>query len=109
MDERLERYAELCVRVGANVQEGQELYIQGQIEHAPLVRALSRQAYLAGASYVNALYRDEHVRRAMIELRPDTAFTSAPGWVKSAFESSDGHAFIATTGDPEPELLADLD
>jgi aminopeptidase len=109
MDDRLDRYAELVVRVGANVQEGQELFIQGLVEHAPLVRALTRQGYRAGASYVNVLYRDGHVRRAMIELGPDEALTYSPPWIKTAFESSGGQAFIATTGDPEPELLADLD
>jgi aminopeptidase len=109
VDERLERYAELCVRVGANLQEGQELFIQGIVEHAPLIRALTRQAYRAGASYVNVLYRDQHVRRAMIEFGPDSALTYSPEWAKVAMESSGGQAFIATTGDPEPELLADLD
>ena len=109
VDERLERYAELTIRVGTNVQPGQELFIQAFVEHAPLVRALSRQAYRAGASYVNVLYRDQHVRRAMIELGPDEALTHSPEWMKVAIESSGSHAFIATTGDPEPELLADLD
>jgi aminopeptidase len=109
VDERLERYAELCVRVGANLREGQELFIQGLVEHAPLIRALTRQAYRAGASYVNVLYRDEYVRRAMIELGPDEALTYSPEWVKAAMEASAGQALIATTGDPEPELLADLD
>ena len=68
-----------------------------------------RQAYRAGASYVNVLYRDQHVRRAMIELGPEEALTYAPEWMKVAIESSGGQAFIATAGDPEPELLADLD
>jgi aminopeptidase len=109
VDARLERYAELTVRVGANVQKGQEVFIQAIVEHAPLVRALTRQAYRAGASYVNVLYRDQHVRRAMIELGPDEALTYSPEWVKVAIESSGDQAFIATAGDPEPELLADLD
>jgi len=108
-DERLERYAELAVRVGANVQPGQELFIQALVEHAPLVRALTRQAYRAGASYVNVLYRDQHVKRAMIELGPEEALTYSPEWMKAAIGSSEGQAFIATAGDPEPELLADLD
>jgi aminopeptidase len=108
-DERLERYAELTVRVGANVQPGQELFIQALPEHAELVRALARQGYRAGASYVNVLYRDQHVRRAMVELGPDEALTYTPEWMRVAIDSSGGQAFIATAGDPEPELLADLD
>ena len=43
--ERLERYAELAVRVGANVQPGQEVSVVPMVEHAELGRALVRQAY----------------------------------------------------------------
>ena len=109
MDERLERYAELCVRVGANVQPGQEVFVHGLVEHAPLARALTRQAYRAGAAYVNVLYEDEHVRRAMIEFGPDEALGYSPGWLKTLVGSVAGNAHIGMLGDPEPELMADLD
>ena len=109
MEERLERYAELVVRLGANVQAGQEVFILPNVEHRDLARVLARQAYRAGASYVHVLYQDDHVRRAMIEFGSDEALTYSPDWLKSFVESCAGNAFIATTGDPEPELLADLD
>jgi len=109
MDERLERYAELCVRVGANVQPGQELFVESDLSHAALARAIVRQGYRAGAAYVHVLYHDDHVRHAMLELGPDEALTHAPEWRKAWMESGDGNAFIGTTGDPEPELMADLD
>ena len=108
-EDRLERYAELAVRVGANVQEGQEVFVYGLPEHADLVRALTRQSYKAGASYVNVLYDDQHVRRAMIEFGPDSALTYSPEWRKSLVSSMTGHAMLGCTGNPEPELLADLD
>ncbi|MFL5963693.1 MAG: aminopeptidase [Gaiellaceae bacterium] len=108
-DERLERYAELAVRVGANVEAGQNVFIQSQIEHAPLARALTRAAYAAGARYVDVTYRDQHIRKAMIGLGPDDALTHTPGWTKTRAKALKGAALIATTGDPEPELLGDLD
>ena len=74
-----------------------------------LARALTRASYKAGASYVHVLYGDSHVRKAMIELGPDEALSYSPEWLKTFFESMDGNAMIATTGDPEPELLGDLD
>ena len=107
--DRIERYAELAVRVGANVQPGQEVFVQGLIEHAELVRALTRQAYKAGASYVNAVYSDQHVRRAMIELGPDEALTYSPEWLKTLTGAAAGNAQIGTSGNPELELMADLD
>jgi aminopeptidase len=109
MDERLERYAELVVKVGANVQPDQEVFVFTRVEHRDLARALTRQAYRAGASYVHVLYGDAHVRRAMIELGPDEALTYSPSWLKEFVTSAAGNALIATTGDPEPDLLADLD
>ena len=108
LDGRLERYAELAVRVGANVQPGQMLFITAMIQHAPLARALARAAYGAGARYVDVRYSDQHVRRAMIELGPDEALEFTPGWVKTRARLSAQNALIGTTGDPEPDLLADL-
>ena len=109
MDERLERYAELAVRVGANVQPGQEVFVQPMIEHAELGRALVRQAYKAGASYVHVNYVDDHVRHAMIGLGPDSALTYSPEWEKERMKAVDGNALIGTMGKSEPQLLADLD
>jgi aminopeptidase len=109
MDERLERYAELVVSVGANVQPGQEVFLFTAVEHHDLTRALTRQAYRAGAAYVNVLYNDAHARKAMIELGSDEALTYAPGWLKEFVTSCAGNAMIATTGDPEPDLMKDVD
>jgi aminopeptidase len=108
-EERLARYAELAVRVGANVQEGQTVVVLTQIEHAPLARAITRAAYEAGAEYVEVEYRDQHVRKAMIELGPDEALAYTPEWQKTLFRAIADNVLIQTAGDPEPELLADLD
>jgi aminopeptidase len=109
MDDRLERYAELVVRVGANVQPGQEVFLYAAVEHHDLARALTRQAYGAGASYVHIVYRDGHARKALIELGSDEALTHTTDWQKALVSSIEGNALIATTGDPEPDLLADVD
>jgi aminopeptidase len=108
-DERLERYAELAVRVGANVQEGQEVFVHAMVEHTELGRALVRQAWQAGASYVHLVYQDDHLRKARIELGPDSALTYSPPWEVRMTQDSSGNAQLGTTGRPEPELLADLD
>jgi aminopeptidase len=99
----------VAVRVGANVGAGQNVFVGTQVEHAPLARALTRQAYAAGARYVDVQYVDPHVRRAMIELGPDETLDHSPLWQIERVEAMAGNAMIATTGDPEPRLLADLD
>src|ERR1044072_4783013 len=104
VDSRLERYAELAVHVGANVQAGQNVFVLTQIEHAPLARALTRASYEAGARYVDLRYRDDHERKALIELGPEESLTHSPEWLKLATESQEGQAQLWTTGNPEPEL-----
>jgi aminopeptidase len=110
-DERLEAYARLIVRVGVNLREGQELGILAHLEHAPLARALARVAYEDGARHVDVLYADPHVRRALIELGPEESLDWSPPWLIQRLErlSQQQGARIAIVGDPEPELLADLD
>ena len=56
--ERLRRYAELAVRVGANVQPGQDVVVMCLVEHAEIARAVIREAYRAGAQHVVVLYSD---------------------------------------------------
>ncbi|HEV2590493.1 MAG TPA: aminopeptidase [Gaiellaceae bacterium] len=108
LDERLERYAELAVRVGANVQKGQTLFVGGMLAHAPLLRAFARAGYAAGARYVDVQYSDQHVRKAKLEYGPDEAIGFTPEWVKDRTRALEGNASLGTTGDPEPDLLADL-
>ena len=108
---RIERYAELAVRSWVNMAPGQELAIYAYPEHAPLVRALARAAYSAGAKYVDVAYDDQHVRKAMIELAPDETLTWSAPWAIARLEhrAAEKVASIAITGEPEPELLAELD
>lgn len=110
LDQRLERYAELAVRVGANVQPGQLVEIGGLVEHAPLVRALARASYRAGARFVEASYGDGHVRRARIQHAPEETLSMTPPWLleRERILGRERGAAIGITGDPEPDLLADL-
>jgi aminopeptidase len=110
-DERLRRYAELAVRVGANVQPGQDVVVTCLVEHAEIARAITREAYRAGAAHVIVLFGDLHVRRAAIELGPKEELGwSAPHLLHLYEQFGETHpALIALTGNPDPELLADLD
>jgi aminopeptidase len=110
-DQRLETYARLAVQVGLNLQPGQTLGVNALIEHAPLARAIARQAYESGARYVDVLYSDQHVRRAHIAAAADDALGYSPPWLVTRLRElgETGGALVAITGNPEPELYADLD
>jgi aminopeptidase len=108
---RADRYAELAVRVGANVQPGQLVEVLARVEHAEVARAVARSAYRAGARYVDVLYGDQHLRRALIESAADDELLSwTPPWLlERAKEVGDERAaVVALTGDAEPNLLEDL-
>jgi aminopeptidase len=110
-DGRLEAYARLIVRVGLNLRPGQDVAINGLVEHAPLVREVARAAYAAGARYVDATYADYHVKAAQIELAPEEALDWTPPYLVRRLEeiSERQGARISITGDPDPDLLAALD
>jgi aminopeptidase len=107
---REDRYAELAVRVGANVQPGQLVEVLARVEHAPVARAVTRAAYRAGAAYVDVYYSDQHIRRALIEGAAEELLSWTPPWLlKRAKQVGDERAaVVALTGDAEPNLLADL-
>jgi aminopeptidase len=107
---RLDRYAELVVRVGANVQPGQWVDLVAAVEHAPVARAIARAAYGAGASFVDVRYTDQHVKRALIEHAADDVLSWTPPWLLERERSvgDERAAVIALMGDAEPDLLADL-
>jgi aminopeptidase len=110
-DERLEAYARLAIEVGANVGEGQDVWILAFPEHAPLVRAMARVAYANGARHVVTDYRDQHARRAQIQHAPPELLDWTPPWFLALAQHfhANGGAVIQITGDPDPELFADLD
>jgi aminopeptidase len=110
-EERLERFAELAVRVGANVQPGQDVVLVYLVEHVPIARAVTRAALRAGARRVDTIITDLHLRKAAIELGPEEELGRTPDhvldWVRRWSETRP--AIIQLTGEPEPDLFAGLD
>src|SRR5262249_3371775 len=109
--ERLDRYARLAIEVGLNLAPGQDLLVDTLVEHAPLARSVARAAYAAGARYVDVVYNDRRLTRALIELGADDALEWTPDWLVHRVEDADrrSRAMLSLHGDPEPELRADLD
>ena len=109
--DRLERYAQLAVEVGANLQPGQLLLVQAYPEQADLARAIADHAYKVGASFVDVNYGDQRVRRSLIEKGPEEMLSWSQPWLieRLDYATSQKAAKINFSGDPEPGLLADLD
>ncbi|MBU5444405.1 aminopeptidase [Paenibacillus sp. MSJ-34] len=110
LEQQLEKYAELIVKVGVNVQQGQQVLITGMIESAPLIRLVASKAYDAGASEVFVDWVDEALSRLKYEKAPDDAFTRYPEWeaAKKITLAEQGAAFISIKS-PNPDLLKGID
>ena len=109
-DDRLDRYARLAVEVGLNVGEGQTVFVNALVDHAPLARAIARVAYENGARYVDVEYVDQHARHARMKHAPEETLEWSAPWTLEKVDYIAEHraALIQISGDPEPELFADL-
>jgi aminopeptidase len=76
----LERYADLIVSVGANVQEDQVLAVEALPEAQPLVAAIARRAYEKGARYVDVQYFDPQVKRIRAQFAREETLEWVPPW-----------------------------
>jgi aminopeptidase len=107
---RLDRLAEVAVRVGLGLRPGQELILTAPLDAAPLVRRITEHAYRAGASLVTPIYSDDEAVLARFRLAPDESFDTAPGWLFDGMAAAyrRGAARLAVVGD-DPALLASQD
>ncbi|RKL67932.1 aminopeptidase [Salipaludibacillus neizhouensis] len=109
-DEKLEKYAELTVKVGVNIQEGQTLVINGPVGGAEFVRLVAKKAYEAGAKHVHVEWNDDDLARLRYDLAPFEAFKEFPVWKAKGFEemAENGAAFM-TIKSTDPDLLKGVD
>jgi aminopeptidase len=77
----LDRYAELIVGFGANVQPDQVVAVEAAPEAAPLVCRIARLAYERGARYVDVVYFDPLVKRIRIETAAEDSLSWVPPWL----------------------------
>lgn len=106
-----ERYAELLIRTGVNLQPGQCLLISAELAHAPFVRLLAAQAYRDGAPYVHVQWVDTGLTRARLLHSQETHLDLYP-----EFEVARHHQLVdeqwgrlALVGPEFPDLLDDVD
>ena len=109
-EQKLDRLAEVAVRVGLGLQPGQELFLTAPVEALPLVRRIAVHAYTAGAKLVLPFFADDALTLARFKYAPDDSFDYAPTWyyngIAEAFKAGAARLAIAGT---DPALLAGQD
>jgi aminopeptidase len=76
----LDKYADLVVKVGMNLQSGQQLIIRAPIESAPLVRAVTESAYRNGSPLVDVFWTDDQMNLIRFKHAPRDSFENYPTW-----------------------------
>jgi aminopeptidase len=106
----LDRLASVSIRVGLNLQKGQDLIITSPVEALPLVRRLAAEAYRNGAGVVTTLLSDDQLSLARFENATDESLDRAPGWMFEAMGKAfkDNTARLAVSA-ANPLLLAEQD
>ena len=109
-EEKLDRLAEVAVKIGLGLREGQEMLLTAPIEALPLVRRITEHAYKAGALLVTTFYGDDPSVLARYKYAGDPSFDYAPEWLQSAIATAfrGGAARMAIAG-ANPALLAGQD
>ena len=108
--QNLQKFAELAVKVGLNLQPGQRLAIVARLETAPLVRLIATCAYQAGCRLVDVLWDDDPLILIRFQHAPRDSFEEFPIWPFPAITNyiKNGDAFLSVAGN-DPNLLAGQD
>jgi len=87
-EKNLDKYAEVIIKVGLNLQPGQRLLIgapifsdsYAPIELAPLVRLIVAKAYKLGARFVDVMWVDYQLQLLRYKYAPKDSFDEFPSW-----------------------------
>jgi len=107
---KLDKLAQVAIKVGLQLQPGQDLLMTAPMTAAPLVRRITEHAYKAGAGLVTTIYSDEEATLARYKHARNESFDKAAGWLyqgmAEAFKANT--ARLAIAGD-NPMMLAGQD
>lgn len=107
---KLDRLAEVAVKVGLGLRPGQDLLLTAPAIALPLVRRIAVHAYKAGAGIVTPVLSDEEMTLARYRHGQDNSFDRAANWLYEGMAKafSDNTARLAIVGD-NPMLLSGED
>lgn len=105
-----EKYAELALRTGVNLQKGQALMINSSIEGVEFTRIVVRKAYELGAKTVLINWQDDEISLLKYQNESEEVLTDVPQWQVDKYMSfaKDGGALLSIRS-TNPDLLKDVD
>lgn len=109
-DQYLEKYAELIITTGINVQPTQSVIIYAEVTQQPLVHALIDSAYQHGAKAVQVEWKDDYITHALIQNASDEVLNQVPTstTIKAQEIASNRISRISIMSE-DPDSFGDLD
>ena len=101
--ETKEKYAELALRTGVNLQKNQALMINAPIEGADFTRIVVRKAYELGAKDVHVNWSDDELTLLKFENAPDDVLSHFPEWrvkLNESFAEDGGRLYKSAVSFP---------
>lgn len=110
MERQIDKYVELVIQKGINIQKGQILVINSPVEVYDFTRKLIKQAYELGASEVVVHWNDEVVGKYKYVYGAEDIFDTFPEWQKESMEyyRKKGAAFLSVYA-TDPDILKEVD
>lgn len=110
MERQIDKYVELVIQKGINIQKGQILVISSPVEVYDFTRKLVKQAYELGASEVVVHWNDEVVGKYKYVYGAEDIFDTFPEWQKESMEyyRKKGAAFLSVYA-TDPDILKEVD
>lgn len=106
----LQKYADLALKIGINLQDKQILVIMSPVEAAPFTRILVETAYKMGAKEVVVHWNDDFCKKMKFTYGDVEIFETMPQWEIDSlmFYAEKGAAFLSIAAN-DPELLKGVD
>lgn len=105
-----EKYADLALKTGVNLQKNQALMINAPIEGADFTKIVARKAYEMGAKEVHINWTDDELTLLKFENAPDEVIADFPEWkVKLNDTYAEDGAAVLSIRSTNPDLLKDID
>jgi aminopeptidase len=117
-ERNLDKYAEVIVKVGLNLQPGQRLligmpfynFLGTPIELAPIVRRIAHHAYQVGVRHVEILWNDEQIELIRYKSAPRDSFQEFPSWrTDAAYDIAQAGDAILILSGGKTDLLSNQD
>lgn len=105
-----EKYADLALRTGVNLQKNQALMINAPIEGADFTKIVVRKAYELGAKDVHINWVDDELTLLKFEHASEEVIANYPEWkVKLHDMYAEDGAAVLSIRSTNPDLLKDID